>query len=205
MISIPRFVGRRDGNFCLITMTDSSKDAYGCVVYCKDLDSGVVSYLTARTRLVNTNSTKRTIPSLEFQAIAFGVEIMQELYEELTGSSVVIPINISKIYLFTDSMICLHWLLKYSFQFDKLQSLTVFVKNRLRYVTEVCAKMETTFHHVAGMQNTADYLTRPTSYKLLSRTEYYTGPSFLTNDLEQYRGDLVVTLPNPVCTLLDPR
>ena len=201
VICIPRFIGRRDGNFCLITMTDASKDAYGCIVYIKDLDTNVVSYVTARTRLVNTAAAKRTIPSLEFQAIAYGVEVMQELYGELTGSSVVVPINIAKCYLFTDSMICLHWLLKYSFQFDKLQSLSVFVKNRLRYVTEVCARMETTFHHVAGMQNTADYLTRPTSYKLLSRTEYYAGPSFLSSNLDNFLSDLIVSLPNPVCTL----
>ena len=84
-ISIPRNIGARDGNFSLIAMTDSSKDAYGCVIYIKDLDTHRVSYLTAKSRLVSTTSPKKTIPSLELQGLAYGVEILHEVYSELCG------------------------------------------------------------------------------------------------------------------------
>ena len=199
-ISIPRNIGARDSNFTLIAMTDASKDAYGCVIYIKDLDSGRVSYLTARSRLVSTTSPKKTIPSLELQGLAYGVEILYDVYTELCGDRVVIPVKIRSCHLFVDSMICIHWIIKYSIDFQKLQTLSVFVKNRLRYVNEVCTKVPITFRHIAGEQNTSDFLTRSTSYKTLAKTHYYDGPPILSSDLDTLESDLMVTLPNPICS-----
>ena len=202
-IGIPRFVGDRDASYSIIGMSDSSKDAYGVVLYLKNLNTNQVSYLTAKNRLVNTNAAKKTIPSLEFLALAFGVQCIYEVYQELSGNSVVIPIKIEACHLFVDSMICIHWLIKYSILFEKLQSLSVFVKNKLRYVNEVCAKIPITFRHIAGVQNTSDYLTRPTTYRVLSKSCYYTGPDLLKSNFEDSVGDMVVKLPNPLCSTGD--
>ena len=198
-VEIPRSIGARDSNYSLVAMTDASKDAYGTVIYIKDLNTGQVSYLTAKNRLINTSTSKKTIPSLEFQALAYGVEILYDVFQSLHGDSVVIPINIESCYLFTDSMVCVHWLIKYSIHFEKLQSLSVFVKNRLRYVDELCSKMPVTFMHIAGEDNPADYLTRPTTHKALSKTSYYSGPSILFSNLKEAHSDLTVSLPNPSC------
>ena len=202
-VSMPRCVGARDSNFALIAMTDASKDAYGAVVYIKNLETDQVSYLTAKNRLINTTTAKKTIPSLELQAIAFGVETLFDVHQSLSGDTVVIPIKISSCYLFTDSMVCLHWIIKYSVYFEKLQSLSVFVKNRLSYVDKICAKMPVTFSHVSGADNPSDYLTRPTSPKVLAKSSYYEGPAMLSNNLDEILGDLVVTLPNPTCKSSD--
>ena len=199
VIEIERFVGSRDSNFTLVAMSDASKDAIGVVVYIKDLKTGKVSFLTAKCRLVSITAPKKSIPTLEFQALAYGVEILYDLFQELTGPDTVIPIKISSCFLYVDSMVCIHWLNKYSILFEKLQSLSVFVKNRLRYVNEICAKMPVTFRHISGEANPSDLVTRCTTYRALSKSNYFSGPDFLTENLEADSTDISVKLPNPIC------
>ena len=199
VVEIDRFVGARHGKFTLIAMSDASKDAIGVVVYIKDLDTSKISFLSAKCRLVSITAPKKTIPSLEFQALAYGVEVLYDLFQELSGPSTVIPIKIASCFLSVDSIVCLHWLNSYSVLFDKLESLSVFVKNRLRYVNEICAKMPVTFRHIPGETNPSDYLTRCTTYRVLSKTNYYSGPEFLQEDLNVLTSDFSVTLPNPIC------
>ena len=203
VIKMQRYVGKRDDSFSLIAFTDASKDAYGVVLYIKDTITNEVSYLCSKTKLINVASCKKTIPSLEFQAIVLGVKVIVDTYQSLCGDTVVIPIKIDSLLLFSDSMVCLHWLLSYSVYFDKLQNMSVFIKNRLRSVDEMCRNNPITFRHIAGEVNPADYVTRPCSYKLLSRSNYYTGPKFLVEDLNSLSADFVVRIPNQTCKLVD--
>jgi hypothetical protein len=46
-ISVERFVGRRDGTYCLLSFTDASKTMYGTVIYIQDLETRKVSFLMA--------------------------------------------------------------------------------------------------------------------------------------------------------------
>ena len=59
-----------------------------------------------------------SIPSLELNAIALGVQTIMELYRDLPGPSCVLPI---KIVDFTDSLCCLHWLNLASNKLGKMQ------------------------------------------------------------------------------------
>ena len=199
VIGFPRFVGNHDATYSLVAFTDASKDAYGVVIYLKDLDTGKVSYLTAKNRLVNTATSKKSMPSLEFQGVSFGLETLFETYQSLCGETVVKPITIASSYLFTDSTTCLHWIENYSIYFDKMRSISVFVKNRLRIIDEICNKMPVTFYHIAGEMNPSDFVTRPLGYKALLRSNYYKGPDILSDDLALIVTDLKVTLPNPIC------
>ena len=203
IIQLPRCVGARGSKYSLVAFTDASKDAYGVVVYIKDMYSGVVSYLTAKNRIVNSGSLKRTIPALELQGVCFGAETLRELKDSLSGTSVVSPIEISSLVLFSDSTVCLHWLRSYSVFFEKMQKVTIFVKNRLRDIDNVCNKYPITFHHIGGDDNPADRLTRPSSYKILSRTNYFVGPPLLRNDLDVVDNDLSFILPNATCKKAD--
>ena len=198
-IPISRCVGDRTAVYGLIGFTDASKDAYGIVVYLQCKNTGKVSYLTAKNRLINTATSKKTIPSLEFQAITFGVKTLYDVYQSLCGDTVVLPVNISSVILFTDSSACLHWIQNYSINFEKLRNVSVFVKNRLRVIDELCNKVPVTFFHVSGENNPADYLTRPASYKTLIRSNYFEGPEFLSTDLTEFNQDLMISLPNPNC------
>ena len=198
---IPRSVGSRNSEYSLIALVDASKDAYGIILYIKDLNTQAVSYLTARNRLVNTASAKKTIPTLELQAIAFGVENLKEMKLALCGPEVVIPIQINSCYLFTDSMVCLHWLIKNSVLFEKMQSSSVFVKNRLSYIEDACNDCPITFKHIPGTENTADLVTRVTTPKSLAKSLYYTGPDILRSNLDEVPCDMVVSLPDPRCKI----
>ena len=202
-INISRYIGSRNSNYQLIAFTDASKDAYGILIYIKDIDSGKVSYLSAIQRLVSTGAKSKSIPSKEFQALTFGVQALHDMYLSLSGETVVSPINVMSMLLFSDSMVCLHWLEKSTVYFEKLQSVSVFVKNRLRKIEEICNKTPITFHHIAGEINPSDYLTRPTSHKRLNISNYLEGPSFLSGDISEMNSDIIVRIPNPRCIPTD--
>ena len=202
-IEIPRYVGDRNDNYALVAFTDASQDAYGVVIFIKNLDTGGSKYLLSKTKLINNSGPKKTMPSLEFQAIALGVEVLHETFDSLCGESVVIPISVKSLHLFSDNMACIQWINLYSVYFGKLQNVSVFVKNRLRAIDQLCQKFPVSFCHISGKDNPADYLTRPTSPKVLDRSNFFCGPDLLKYDIDSSPSDLKVTMPNPLCKLKD--
>ena len=203
IIGVERCVGSRSSTYELFAFTDASKEAFGTVIFIKDLTCKKVTYLLSKSRLIGKFAAKRSIPSQECNAIAFAVETIQDVVKSLCSDDVVLPISVESISVFTDSMVCLHWLRAYSVSFDKQRNISVFVKNKLRQIDQMCRSMTVTFRHVAGEENPADHLTRPVSYKVLSNTSFYTGPEFLTRDYTPEDSDLSVTLPNVNCKLTD--
>ena len=180
-ISLPRFVGRREGKFRLVVCSDSSKLAYGVVVYIQDLESSKVSFLMAKNRIVNKSLESKSIPSLEFQGLVLAVETSVDLLEELSGPMNLSPIDIKETVVYCDSMVSLHWLHSYSEKLDKMNKQSVFILNRLKKVVELCDKFPITFKYVAGLDNPADLITRPVSYNTLIKSNYYDGPKVLHN------------------------
>ena len=116
------------------------------------------------------------IPSLELLAIEFGVCALQNVKAELSGSKTMSPINISSLKILTDSSISLAWLNSYNRTFTKMNKQSVFVMNRLSNIERQCKLFPITFSFIAGKENPADYITRPTSYKILSKSCYWRGP-----------------------------
>ena len=201
VISIPRSMGPRAGRFRLIAFTDASIQAYGAILYLKDLDNNTVTYLTARNRLVSSNNTRK-MPSLELQALVMGTELLIETYESLTGETIVTPVKIEELELYTDSMVCLQWIQRYSVKFDKLQKLSVFVKNKLRMIEKLCGQKTVAYYHISGAENPSDFLTRPCGYKLLFKSCYFTGPKFLV-DANIIKPEMWVSVPNSMCRNAD--
>ena len=74
---------------------------------------------------------------------------------------------------------------------------TVFIQNKLKKLDKLCEKHPLTFSFVDGFSNPSDCVTRPMSYQQLAKTNYLTGPKFLTSEDERIsRADLLtVTLP----------
>ena len=106
-IDVPRCVGQRNGNYALICFSDASNDSLGAVVYIKDLDTQKVSFWCAKNRVVNTELSKKSMPQKELNAIDYGVELLQDSYESLSGESIVRPVNIVSLELFSDSLACM--------------------------------------------------------------------------------------------------
>ena len=86
---------------------------------------------------MNRQLSAKSIPSLEFQAISLGTEMLIDLYQELGGRSCVCPISIGELHLFTDSMVALAWINSYVNRLDKMNKRSVFILNRLKHITRL--------------------------------------------------------------------
>ena len=192
-LRINRFVGRRDDYYKLVCFTDSSACMFGAVVFIEELDTGNVNFLLSKNRLVTKSLETKSMPSMELQAIVLGVETLHDTYQELCGDSCVIPIKIKKLELHTDSAVCLNWIISFSHKIDKMNKQSVFVKNRLNRIEELCAKQAIEFSHCAGKCNPADFVTRPTSYKQLLNSNYLN----YKLSFEPAADSLRVVVPNP--------
>lgn len=199
-ITIDRFVGRRDGNYSLIGFSDASKFMIGCVIYIQDNETGKVSFILAKNRIVNRQLVHKSIPSLELHAISFAVETLMDTLSELNDSSSVTPINITKLFLFADSMVALNWINSFVNKLNKMQKQSPFVMNRLDAIHRFCEKFPVNFKFVGGLENPSDLSTRPTSYKQFNSSCYLSGPEFLMS--KKYLSgednmELSFIVPNP--------
>ena len=198
VLEVPRFVGPRAGRYEVYTFTDSSRVLYGSVTYLYHVDSGKLSFLSAKNRMIGQQLSNKSIPSLELNAISLGVECLMEVFDDLAGPACLCPINITKLYLFTDSACCLNWLVSATRRLDKLQKLSVFVNNRIHTIQKMCEKVPVQFKFIAGSRNPADCVTRSLSYKQLMKTDYVMGPD--VSSLHEYCSNddtLTVTIPCP--------
>jgi len=192
-VTIDRFVGSRAGSFTLVAFSDASGSIYGTVVYIIERETNKVSFLLAKNRVVKDKSRK-TIPSLECQGVVLAVETLMDIYKELCGDKNILPLDINSMFVYTDSMVTLSWIKNYFISHDKMQGRSVYIMNRLKELGDWCKLFPITFRYIAGHENPADYISRPTSYNTLKKTDYYHGPAFL-REMES-QPDLEVTVPN---------
>ena len=179
--SIARSMGSRQDEYELVVFSDSSKLIFGCTLYMHNLTKNSVHFVMAKNRIVNKQMEDKSIPSLELAAVVLGVETAIDVKNEISGKLSVDPVRISGLRIFSDSLCCLNWLNSYS-KLDKMNKRSVFVKNRLDKINTLCAEHPTTFSFIDGINNHGDFITRPVSHKILSKSNYLTGPDFLTNE-----------------------
>ncbi|XP_068206256.1 uncharacterized protein [Palaemon carinicauda] len=196
-VVIPRFLGRRDGTYKLVAFSDASKDISGTVVYIVNVFNGNTCFLTARSRVVNKQLVKKTIPVIEFQALGLATETVISLFQEPTGQSVVTPIKIVSMAIYSDSMVALNWLYSYTYKYDKLQKKGVFIQNRLKAIGDLCQVFPITFSFVNAYDNPAIYISRCVSYRRLQKTAYHSGPEFLKK-LHKDEVQFSFKVPNPL-------
>ena len=200
-IQINRSFGGRNDKYELIAFSDSSTKIYGCVLYLVNLDTKQINFVLARNKMVNKSLDEKSVPCLELQAIVLASETIIDVYNELCGDKCLIPINITKLKVFSDSLVTINWLNFYVVNIEKMQQKPVFVLNRLEKICRLSDIHPIEFSFIAGIENPADAITRPLSYKSLVKTNYINGPQFLvdhssnTMSSEQF---LKVVIPNPV-------
>lgn len=176
-VSMNRYIGKNDDHYDLLVFTDSSKEAYGCVLYIVNKTQNLVSFLYAKNRLVSKNLELKSIPCLELKAVELGVESVISAYLELSGNDCVCPFKIDNLRLYSDSLVALNWVHKHSVKFDKTNKLSVFVRNRLNCISNLCDKKSVSFYFCDGKQNPSDFVTREISYRQLSKTNFFSGLS----------------------------
>jgi len=126
--------------------------------------------------------------------VLFASETLIDLYNELCSDKTVSPIKITNMYVYTDSMVCLSWIRSYFVTHDKMQKRSVFIMNRLKSLSDISASHTITYRFIEGRENPSDCVTRPMSYKTLSKTCYLTGPKFLQSDCPQ-QPEFEITIP----------
>ena len=199
--SIKRFLGNRDEEFRIIIFTDASKLMLRNVLYIQEVNTGEVYILQAKNRIVTKQLASKSIPSLELHAISLGVKTLIDAYKELTGNYCVMPIKITDLVLYSDSMVALNWVNSFVNKIDKMQKQAVFVVNHIEAIARLCEFNPVKFKFVAGEENPADFITRPLSFKQLNETCYLSGPKFLsctTNDKFTSEATLAFQVPNPL-------
>ncbi|KAL7632973.1 UNVERIFIED_CONTAM: hypothetical protein RMT77_016683 [Armadillidium vulgare] len=188
---LKRFIGDYSAPYNIIAYTDASKAIYGTVLYLQNVNDNKLHFLCAKNKIISNVNSKRSIPVLELFAIKFGVECINEMIENLTNTFC--PLNIKDVHVYSDSMVALNWLINKVQKFDKIEKKGSVINNVLNFIEAACEKQPITFHHCNGSMNPADFVTRCISYKVLSKTNYLTGP-IIENNNESLR----VTVPNPL-------
>ena len=195
-IAVPRFIGSIVSDYDIVCFTDSSGSIYGCVVYLKDRATNKCSFLTAKNHVIGRSLHSKSIPSLEFNAIVLGTETSLSVLNDLSGVHVVSPIRIKDIIVYSDSLVCLHWINSAINDLAKLTNLSVFVRNRLNHLIMLCDSHPVTYTFVDGINNPADLTTRIVSPRKFSSSNYLTGPDFLREESHVSRCDILcVTVP----------
>ena len=174
-VSISRSVGGRKETYKLVAFTDSSTKIYGVVIYLFNLKNRTMSFLLGKNRIVSKSMSSRTVPCLELQAVEFGVKTLIDVYKQLAGPTCVVPINILELNLFTDSIVCLHWMINYGIKFEKTSKLPIFVLNRLKNISECSEVAPIKFMFCEGIRNPADNITRNISYRKFVKSNYLSG------------------------------
>ena len=191
-LKVDRSLGSRESTYDIVVFTDASRDIYGCITYLREDNSEELKFVCAKNRLVGKTLDNKSIPALELNAVNLGVECALDIYKDLSGSNCLKPVKINKIFVYTDSLCSLHWINSAICKFEKLNKLSVFVRNRLNSIQNLCEVFPITFGFMSGKENPADMVTRCVSYKKLSNSNYFSGPVLREDELS----DLSVSVPS---------
>ncbi len=168
-IKIPRCLKRKGAGVIrqeLHGFSDASPLAFGAVIYCKTIYAKgppTSIFVTARGKV---NPPKgHSLPRCELLGAKFLARLVTNVKEYLSMSEV-------KTFLYSDSMITLHWIKQEASRWRQ------FVANQVTVIQKLTAQED--WYHVPGEINPADLLTRPHNLReLLERKDWLEGPDFV--------------------------
>ena len=186
-VVVDRFIGEHTDSYSLLASVDASGQAIGLVIHILNVNSGRLSFLCAKNQLLSKRLRIKSIPSLELFAIAFGLQAVADIVSQLTSNDVIRPLKITKVVLFSDSMVALGWIYKYAVKFKNFNSKNpVFVKNKLSKISELIERADfpkpISFRHLAGKRNPSDVTTRVASYRQVASSAYCLGSCYVGFD-----------------------
>ncbi|XP_055613292.1 uncharacterized protein LOC129759791 [Uranotaenia lowii] len=169
-LRIPRFVGiYHPVSSELHFFSDASEAAYGACVYLRSQDDNgqVTVSITSRSRV--SLLKKVTIPRLELCGAFISAELLQRITEAMN-----IPYT---SYFWTDSRTVLQWLAQ------PPSTWSTFVANRVSFIQNTTQNSH--WHHVPGVLNPADQLSRGLDPELVIHDEaWWNGPPWLAQEKE---------------------
>ena len=174
-ITVKRCAGIKTDKYDVICYTDSSASIYGAVIYLRNKRTRELHFLRAKNRLVTKEMGKRSIPTLELTSITLGADTVADIRNELMGAKCITPVKLLETIIYSDSLVAIHWINSFV-HMEKQNKKSAYVRNRLNELDEIAEKFPFVVKHIAGLSNPADFTTRATSYKLLARSNYISGP-----------------------------
>ncbi|XP_061707388.1 uncharacterized protein LOC133517655 [Cydia pomonella] len=166
-IQIPRHLGVAQGcTINLLGFGDASERAYGGVVYLQVLkgDEVAVRLVCSKSKVCPLKTV--SVARLELCAAVLLAKLMRKVQDNFEPRY-----NINEVYAFTDSKVALCWIQSSPHRWQ------TFVANRVVKIIE--AIPANCFHHVAGLENPADCLSRGlTPSKLVDHPLWFTGPAW---------------------------
>jgi len=188
-LRIPRCVKPNPFNDAAMELhifSDSSERAYGSCCYLRlvNKDGSIhTSLLLAKSRV--TPRKFISIPRLELQAAVLSVQLDNVLRREL-------DVPLTESYFWTDSEIVLKYIANDS------RRLQVFVANRVSAIRQSTDPSQ--WHHIAGMDNPADLLTRAQDLSNMNTELWLEGPRFLRTHKCDWNSSCI----DPTLTADDP-
>ena len=158
--------------------TDASVNAYAAAGYLRVTDGSSVhsALVFSKMRLApapkksSSTADTMTIPRLELLGAVIGARLASFLRQELN-------LTLSSTTVWTDARCVLHWLVS-------SRDLSTFVANR---IASLRALPDITYRYVPSAANPADLATRPqTAAQLADSTLWWSGPSWLTEDVSKW-------------------
>ena len=195
-ILIPRSVGGLKDKYDLVCYSDSSKRIFGTVLYLRSKTSKKLYFFMAKNHLIPKHKGKKTIPEMELTSILLAAETAREITDDLAGAKSLSGPVIDNVVIFNDSQVALAWLNSFV-HLEKQNKRATYVRNVIEKIDQIAEKSPIAIKHIAGVSNPADFVTRATSYNILSGTNYLEGPSDASDSnasgLED--GTIVIKLP----------
>lgn len=175
-IHIPRYVlGKNVTSIDLIGLADGSSVAYSAVVYLRvvDTEGNVQTHLIrSKTKCVPLQPLL-TINKIELCSALLLSRVIKSL------SFLLDKLNISNIYLFSDSTTVLSWLTV------QPHLLKTFVANRVVEILELTKR--SSWRHVSSQDNSADPASRGIlPSELVNNALWFEGPRFLKKNVEEW-------------------
>ena len=145
---------------------DASSSALGCVIYL--VQGEKVTFVMSKLQIISKKKRSNlTIPKSELMAMLLGAKLLATCLKYLKSEYPCL-----KQHCWTDSEICLHWL-------NSISQSKVFIRNRVNQIRELTDV--SSWSHVSSEDNPADIVSRGSTFERLSRSRFYTGPSWLTD------------------------
>jgi hypothetical protein len=189
-ISFPRAVrsGRAE-SIQVHLITDASELAYGVTIYVRSkLVNEVVevNLYCGKNRVAHLGQS-RTIAEMELLGTLCGARLLDRVLPNMA--------RVDKVYLWTDSRVCLHWISKPARQWKS------WVAHRVTEIYQLTKQYQ--WRHVPGKQNPADLATRGLSMTAFRDSTFWKhGPKFLHGKEEDFpdwtpavTGDDILPLP----------
>ncbi|XP_075157710.1 uncharacterized protein LOC142230976 [Haematobia irritans] len=173
-VEVPRYVLTSNDTLGEIHgFADASQRAYGCCIYYRVCLKGEykTTLLIAKSKVAPIKA--QSLPRLELCAAVLLNSTWLKIQPKISSF-------VSSIYFWTDSKIVLQWLKLHS------STLNCFVANRISELQEKTRNVS--WRHVPSKSNPADVVSRGCSAEEISNTIWFSGPSFLEEDITKWPG-----------------